>query len=307
LLFHPGNDPSIPASARLPRGGYYFDPVIRQGPIDEDKMDGRKDYENQNRLFNDDFLRYIENSATELYNNTNYALVGNFGMAGIGDLGRIPGMSQKETPGIRKPDEWYMAHLLYPQYIKDAFEHQIEVSMENLKLYKEALGDKIQVIVVSCTDFGTQKCEFISPDLFRELYKPYFARVNKWIHENTSWKTFFHSCGSIVNILDDMVDMGVDILNPVQCSANGMEPSYLKQKYGDRLTFWGGAVDTQKTLQFGTPEDVKREAIERLKIFSKGGGFVFNAVHNIQQSTPAENIAALFEAVREFNADTKQI
>lgn len=301
LYFHPQGDENIPASARLPKGGYYFDAIVRQEPIDEDNMDGRKDFESQYQLYTEGDLRFIENSATELYNNTAYSLVGSFGMAGIGDLGRIPGVSLKQTPGIRKPDEWFMAHLLYPKYIKDAYDYQIEMSLENLKLYKQAVGDKIQVIVVSCTDFGTQKSEFMSPDMFREFYKPYFAKVNKWIHENTSWKTFYHTCGSVVNILDDFVDMGTDIINPVQCSANGMDPKFLKNKYGDKLTFWGGAIDTQTTLQFGTPEDVKKEATERLKIFSKNGGFVFNAVHNIQQSTPVENIVAFFEAVHDFN------
>jgi Uroporphyrinogen-III decarboxylase len=297
LLFYPGG---AKPSARLPKGGYYFDPIVRQEPIDEDNLDGRRDYADQFKIYNDTELRFIENEATSLFNNTQYALVSNFGMAGIGDLGRIPGMNLAKTPGIRSNDEWLMAHLLYPNYIKEVFDYQIEISMENLKLYKQALGDKIEVIVVSCTDFGTQKGEFISPDLFRELYKPYFTKVNKWIHENTSWKTFYHTCGSIVKLLDDVVDMGVDILNPVQCSASGMDPAFLKEKYGHKLTFWGGAIDTQTTLQFGTPEDVKKEATERLRIFSKDGGFVYNTVHNIQHSTPVENIIAFFDAVSDF-------
>ena len=111
----------------------------------------------------------------------------------------------------------------------------------------------------------------------------------------------YHSCGSIPNLLEDFVDMGVDILNPVQCSAAGMDPKWLKEKFGDRLVFWGGSIDTQHTMARGTPEEVFREATERLEIFSPGGGFVFNAVHNIQHTTPVENIVAFFEAAKQFN------
>ncbi|MDR3644404.1 MAG: methyltransferase, partial [Clostridia bacterium] len=138
LLFHPGGDESAAASAKLPKGGYYFDPIFRQGPVDEENMDGRKDYADQYKLYSESDLDFIAKQGEDLYRNTRYSLVGNFGMAGIGDLGRIPGVAMKETLGIRNPEEWYMAHLLYPEYIKDAYDYQIEMSMENLKLYKQA-------------------------------------------------------------------------------------------------------------------------------------------------------------------------
>ena len=125
--------------------------------------------------------------------------------------------------------------------------------------------------------------------------------MNEWVHTYTSWKTFIHSCGSVVALLDDFIAAGFDVLNPVQCSASGMDPAHLKEKYGDRLVFWGGGVDTQKTLPFGTPEQVRREVLERCEIFSRNGGFVFDTIHNIQARTPVENIVAMIEAVREFN------
>ena len=139
--------------------------------------------------------------------------------------------------------------------------------------------------------------------MYREFYKPYHTKVNKWIHENTNWKVMYHTCGSIVNLLDDLAETGIDILNPVQCSADGMDPHMLKEKYGDRFVFWGGGVDTQKTLPFGTPDEVYDEVLERLKIFAPGGGFVFNTIHNIQALTPTENILAMFEAIRDYNKD----
>ncbi|GAI01068.1 unnamed protein product, partial [marine sediment metagenome] len=138
------------------------------------------------------------------------------------------------------------------------------------------------------------------PDMYRDIYKPFHKMVNEWIHKNTSWKIFYHTCGSIVSLLDDLVETGVDILNPVQCSAVGMNPTLLKEKYGERLVFWGGGVDTQRTLPFGSPEQVRREVAERCRIFERKGGFVFNAIHNIQPKTPTENIIAMFEAVKNF-------
>lgn len=302
VYVYPQGDTSVPPCAKLPKGGFYFDQIDRQEALDEDNLDGRRDYGEQFKVYDDSELRHLEAVSKDLYENTEYALVGNFTLASFGDLGGpIPAFQMKRTPGIRRVDEWMMAHLLYPQYIKDVYELQTEVCLENLKLLKEVIGDRIQIIRLSSTDFGTQNGEFISPDMFREFYKPNYTKINQWIHENTTWKILFHSCGSIVNLLDDFVEMGVDILNPVQCSAAGMDPRFLKDTYGDKLVFWGGAVDTQKTLQFGTPQEVRAEVLERLEIFSKGGGFVCNQIHNIQAMTPVENLLAFYNAVKEFN------
>jgi len=302
IYVYPQGDTSVPPCAKLPKGGYYFDQLDRQEEVDEDNLDGRKDYAEQFTVYDEEELRFIENRAKDLHDNTEYAIIGNFPMASYGDLGSsLPAFFLKRTPGFRRVDDWMMAHLLYPEYVQDVFGLQTEVCLENLKLLKEAIGGHMHILRLSSTDFGTQRGEFISPDLFRELYKPYYTKVMGWIHENTDWKILFHSCGSIVNLLDDFVEMGVDILNPVQCSATGMDPKFLKEKYGDKLVFWGGVVDTQQTLQFGTPEEVRAQVLERLEIFSKGGGYVINQVHNIQANTPVENLLALYGAVKEFN------
>ena len=152
--------------------------------------------------------------------------------------------------------DWLTWHLLNPEYIKDVYAYQTEVAIKNMEMLYEAVGDKIDIIYMSGTDYGTQRSEMISPDIFREIYKPFIKEVNDWVHTHTPWKTFYHSCGSIVNLLDDMHEAGVDILNPVQLSAAGMDGKMLKEKYGEKFTFWGGAVDTQKVLPFGTPEEV---------------------------------------------------
>jgi uroporphyrinogen-III decarboxylase len=155
-------------------------------------------------------------------------------------------------------------------------------------------------LFVTGTDFGTQTGPFISPKAYRSLYMPFHRQVNDWVHSHTSWKCFIHSCGSVVNLIPDFIAAGFDILNPVQTSAAGMDPRGLKERFGRDLVFWGGGIDTQQTLPFGTPEQVRAEVQERMRAFGPGGGFVFNPIHNVQSRTPLENLLALYQAVREF-------
>ena len=140
-----------------------------------------------------------------------------------------------------------------------------------------------------------------SVESFNELWLPYYEAINGWVHRNTNWKTLKHSCGSVARFYPSFIEAGFDIINPVQCSAAGMDPEVLKSAFGDRLVFWGGGVDTQKTLPFGKPGEVREEVLRRLEVFSPNGGYVFNAVHNIQARTPVANVVAMLEAVREFH------
>ncbi len=173
--------------------------------------------------------------------------------------------------------------------------------MANLARIQPLVGDRIQAVFLCGTDFGTQQSTFCSPAAFRELYLPYYRRINDWIHKHTAWKTFKHSCGAVRTLIPAFIESGFDILNPVQVSAAGMEAEKLKADFGKDLVFWGGGVDTQKTLAFGTPEEVRAEVLRRCEVFGRGGGFVFNAVHNIQANVPIRNIVAMFDAVKEFN------
>jgi uroporphyrinogen-III decarboxylase len=131
------------------------------------------------------------------------------------------------------------------------------------------------------------------------LYQPHHRKVNEWIHRHTAWKSFIHSCGAVEPLIGEFIASGFDILNPVQCSACGMEPAKLKQRYGDRLVFWGGGVDTQKTLPFGNRDEVAAQVAERVRIFGAGGGYVFNPIHNIQARTPVGNVVTMFRTARE--------
>jgi uroporphyrinogen decarboxylase len=144
-------------------------------------------------------------------------------------------------------------------------------------------------------DLAGQHGPLIAPALWRKIIKPRQARIIATIKAYTSAKVFYHTCGAATEFLDDLIEIGVDILNPVQVSAAGMETNALKKRYGDRLSFWGGGCDTQTILPFGTPAEVRAEVKRRLKDLSPGGGFVFNPVHNIQANVPPENIVAMFE------------
>lgn len=298
---YPQGDRSAPPSIHMPAGGYFFDIIDRAPEYDEDNLTPREDFKNFFSVMSDETARYYEKESTRLFTETEYGIIGNLGGAGFGDPGAMPAPFEKHPQGIRKFDEWCMAQALYPEYVHEVFEMQTEFMLKNLEIYKQACGDKIQICWVSGTDFGTQNAEFMSTPMFQDLYKPYYQRVCGWIHENTSWKTFFHTCGCVVNLLDDFVEMGMDIINPVQLSARGMDAKMLKDKYGDKLVFWGGGVDTQATLPQGTPEEVAAQVLERLPILSAGGGYVFNPIHNIVGDTRAENIWAAFKAVHDYN------
>lgn len=295
-------DMNYPPASVMPKDGYFFDHIERGSiPFDEDTEGGREDFKDDFGILTDEELRRIEDRCNYFHNNTEYGMIGGGALAGLGDFALIPGPNVKEPKGIRNIPDFMMAHMICPDYIHEIYEYQTEIALKNAELFKQACGDKIQAIVISGTDFGTQNGPFMSLESFREFYKPYYKKINDWVHKNTNWKTFYHTCGSVVTFLQDFYEMGVDILNPVQLSAEGMDGHMLKEQWGDKFTFWGGGVDTQKTLPFGTSEEVYKEVTERLELFSKGGGFVFNTVHNIQGQTTAENMMAMFQAIDDYN------
>jgi hypothetical protein len=299
LVQYPRGDRSAPPSGRMPKDGHFFDSIVRQEPIDEAALDPREWVEQTYSLYSEEDLRFLETESTRLYRDTEYSIVGNFAGGGFGDIAFVPGPHIPHPKGIRDPEEWYVSTIARRGYIEEIFRLQLELQMKNLEMYRQAVGDRMDVIVISGTDFGSQNGPFIAPQAYREMFKPLHKTMNDWVHAHTSWKTFFHSCGSIVAYLDDFAEAGVDILNPVQISAAGMAPESLKKGYGDRFVFWGGAVDSQHTFAFGTPDQVREEARHNIRVFGKGGGFVFNNVHNIQATVPTGNIVALFEAARE--------
>ncbi len=299
VLMYPEGDRSAPPSGRMPQGGYYFDTIVRQPPLHEDALDVRDNLEEFGPI-SDEELDHFQREAERLYRETDKAILANFGGTAFGDIALVPAPWLKHPQGIRDVEEWYVSTVTRREYIYEVFERQCALGLANLERIYQVVGDRVSVIFVTGTDFGTQKAPFLSKQTYRELYMPFHRRVNDWVHAHTTWKTFIHSCGSVLALLPDFIEAGFDILNPVQCSAAGMNPRTLKEQFGDRLVFWGGGVDTQGTLPFGSPEEVRREVCERIQVFGLGGGFVFNTIHNIQARVPPENLLALFDAVREY-------
>ncbi|MBD3308778.1 methyltransferase [candidate division KSB3 bacterium] len=299
IVQYPKGDRSAPPSGIMPKDGYYFDSIVRQEPIEEDKLDAKEWVEQSYSVYTDEDLRFLEETARHYYDNTEYALLGNFWGAGFGDIAFVPGPAIPYPKGIRDPQEWYMSTVIRKQYVKDIYHYAFEIQMKNLELYYQAVGDRLDIVVMSGTDFGSQRGPFISQAAYRELYKPLHKTMNDWVHEHTNWKTFFHTCGSIIELMDDFYEAGIDILNPVQVSAKGMDPEFLKTNYGEKFVFWGGAVNPQQTLPFGTPEAVREEVAHNLNVFKQDGGFVFNNVHNIQSNIPIENLMAMFETLKD--------
>uniref|UniRef100_UPI003216A9F1 uroporphyrinogen decarboxylase family protein n=1 Tax=uncultured Draconibacterium sp. TaxID=1573823 RepID=UPI003216A9F1 len=299
LLMYPKGDTSAEPCAKMPKASYFFDALIRQEPVVEEELNIDNNLE-EFELINETDLEHWRIEVDKAYF-SGKAVIASFGGTALGDIALVPGMSLTKPKGIRDVAEWYMSTVTRPDYVKGIFARQVEIAIENLKRIFAVVGNKVNAVFICGTDFGTQNSTFCSPEQFDELWLPYYKKINDWIHENTQWKTFKHSCGAVEGLMDNFIRAGFDIINPVQVNAAGMDPKKLKQNYGKDIVFWGGGIDTQQVLPFGTPKEVREQVLQSCEIFSKGGGFVFNAVHNIQANVPVENIVAMFDAIKEFN------
>jgi uroporphyrinogen-III decarboxylase len=271
----------------MPRDGFYFDtigyggwnPDFRPPPMESVRK------ASQSWVMKDETLRYLEDRARTRRQSTDKALVlGAWGAGGMHYVGKLT--------------EFLCLLATDRPYVRELFALGTEKGIENLRLLKDAVGENVDVIALCGLDFGSQRSEIFSRETFCEVYLPAYRKLFAWIHQNTRWKIFKHCDGSIPKLMGDLVEAGLDALNPVQTSATGMDPRWLKATFGQRLTFWGGGVETQSTLPFGTPDQVRAEVAERVRLFAPGGGFVFCPIHNIQPNTPPENILAAYETAR---------
>lgn len=299
ILIYPKGDISAAPSGRMPVSGFFFDAIVRQEPLDDANLNVEDNLEEFGE-FNEDDMAYWTCQA-ELAAGTDKAVLLNIGGTALGDIALVPAPFMTRPRGIRDVSEWYMSTVLRQDYLHQIFTAQTDIALKNLETALGIFGDSIDVLFICGTDFGTQDSQFCSVGDFNELYAPYYKKMNDWIHQHTGWKTFKHSCGSINPLLPSMIEAGFDIINPVQINARDMDPVMLKREYGDRVTFWGGGVDTQKVLPFGTPDEIKKQVLKQCKVLSAGGGFVFNTVHNIQANVPLENIVSMLDAIRQFN------
>lgn len=210
----------------------------------------------------------------------------------------LPSAFVHTTQYLRGFSDWFIDIAADKKLIGALFDAALDISLAMCQEILEQVGDQVDVLLAS-DDLGLQGSLMMSPDAYREMIKPRHRRYFQLLHDLSPAKVLFHTCGSVTDILDDLVEIGVDVLNPVQVTAKGMEPASLKQEYGDRLAFWG-AIDTQRVLPHGSVEDVQAEVRRRIEELGQGGGYVLGAVHNIQPDVPLENILTMYRHARAY-------
>ncbi len=297
---HAAGDRSFAPSGKMPAKGFFFDAIERNLEVDDDALDPADNLEEYGPIAEED-LRFFADAAARAAA-TGKAVVASFGGTGLGDIAFVPGMSLRNPKGIRGIEEWYISTVTRQDYIAEVFDRQIDIAIANYERLWSAIGENVDVVFTCGADFGTQESQFCSVETFNRLWLPHYRRMNDWIHTHTTWKVMKHSCGSIVPLIPSLIEAGFDIINPVQINAAGMDPHWLKDTYGDQVTFWGGGIDTQRVLPFGTSEEVRRHVREQYQTMGAGGGFVFNSVHNIQANVPIENVVAMIETLRSLRA-----
>lgn len=276
------------AFARSPEDGYYFDTLPQGDMLDDEDMPepSKLNYRAQT---NDEKLRALEETARRLYEDTEYALV--CGEA-IRDLQLMPG-------GMLN---WYDAMLNEPDLAGEYLSRAAEGGIEDLKVVHQAVGKYCSMLSIA-HDLGDRRGVTIGPELFRQVYKPHYKRLFTAWHEITGMRINMHSCGSVSDVLGDLVECGLDVFNPVQISCDRMNPADLKARFGKDLVFFGGAYDAVNTPP-GTPaEQVYRATCENIRALSKGGGYLFAGVHNTPADTPEEHLRAILRAYMDVRGE----
>ncbi len=202
---------------------------------------------------------------------------------------------------MRGFENLYMDMIEQPKYVEKLLEHTLQYWTDYLDVFLDEVGGCLHILSVG-DDLAMQTGPLFSPKLYQKLVKPYHKALYDFIHKKTGAKLWYHSCGSLNKLIPDLIDNGIDILNPVQINATDMDPAALKEKYGKELVFWGGGIDSQKVFSRGTPQEVDEQVKQLMEIFKPGGGYVFNTVHNTQADVPMENIIALWDAAKKYRA-----
>jgi uroporphyrinogen decarboxylase len=275
------------ATLRKPPSSFYFD--WQAFPIKEPTLEALTKISWPDPT---DPARYrgLRQQVLQLRSSTDRAL---FGMAPCGhDL-------FNQLLRVRGMEEGLIDLLTNQEFVEAFFDHLTDTICTAQDLFLNEIGDLID-IHFTADDLAGQAGPLISPNLYRKVIKPRWARIIQTIKSKTHARIFYHSCGAVESFLPDLIEIGVDIINPVQVSAVGMDTAGLKKKYGKHLSFWGGGCDTQRILNLGTPDRVREEVRQRIADLAPGGGFIFNPVHNIQPFVPVENVAALFQAAHDF-------
>lgn len=272
---------------RAPKGCLYYEPCYHSLAhlTDVSELDDWNP-----RPLSNAYLDGQRAQAKFLYENTDYAIQGSFG-------GNILETGQ----GLRGWEQFMIDMAADPEFTHTMLNKLVASHLANLKLYLEAVGDYVQTIYMG-DDLGTQTGMQISMAMYREYIGPHHKAIYQYVRQHSDVAVYLHSCGAVYDLIPAFIDEGVQILNPVQTSAVGMEPRRLKEEFGDKITFYGGGCDTQTVLSTATPDEIREHVRERMEIFKPGGGFIFSQIHNIQADVPPENVAAMLDAAYEFGA-----
>lgn len=279
--------------AKRPSNSWYFEPVIF--PLADAKT--IRDIESKQEIFEnfdwpffaDETIEDLGKKAKYLYDNTEYALMGNFAVH-VFMGGQL----------LRGFEQFMIDLVMQPEIAQCIMEHLVDAYIKRFEKFRKFVCPYVQIVNVN-DDLGTQEALQISPDLYRKLVKPYHKKLYEYIKTSGVF-LFLHSDGSIYDIIPDLIEIGVDILNPVQFTAKNMEIEKLKKEFGRDITFWGGGCDTQHILPYASVEKVKQHVRQCIGKLYSGGGFVFCQIHNIQPDVPPENIMAMYEAVKQFQS-----
>jgi uroporphyrinogen decarboxylase len=238
----------------------------------------------------DDPTRFtgVREEALRLRKETPYALCTNIG-----------GVVYEICWYMRGLERWFTDMIENPAFCEALLDRTLAFWMGYYDQFMKEAGDLIDVVMIG-DDLGGQSGPLFSPEFYRRIVKPRQKRLVQHIKSLTPAKVWYHTCGSVVPLIPDLIDNGIDILNPVQISAAGMDPKVLKSRFGDRLVFWGGGIDTQHVLPFASPDEVRKDVQRNLRAFKPNGGYVFNSVHNIQSGVPPQNIVAMFDAAYDY-------
>ena len=270
---------------RLPEDGYYFDqihyPLVEAADIAEVESYPLIDFSSEE-------LTWMEQEARKLHETTDKAIVC-----------RFRGSLFEAACSLRGWERFMMDLALEPKMAQAMVEKLTNHYLKNLPGYLRAVGEYSQVIVLG-DDLGNQKTTFMSPDMYRKMLKSYHKQIVQAIKDQSDLFVFLHSDGNIRKLIPDLIEIGIDILNPVQISAKDMIPEELKRDFGKDIVFWGAGADTQHVLPFASPEEIKQHVKELIDIFAPGGGYVFTQIHNIQANVPPENIIAMFDTAQEY-------
>jgi len=289
--------------AKMPVGGTFFDqisfPWIDGYPSKMDKLDEAM---NQSmwaafslspwdKAGENNFWEMLRSQTLKLKNETDKALIIGVG-CNLFEWGTF----------VRRMDNFMMDLYLEPENVERFLDALMEKHLATLEKVCNSVGDVVDFIKFG-DDLGGMNGPFMDPDTYRNIFKSRHKQLCDFTKKHSTAHTYLHSCGSIYQLIPDLIDAGFEVLNPVQTNATDMAPEKLKREFGKEVTFWGGGLESVGTLNSGIPEKVRSQVLERLEIFSQGGGYVFNTVHNILPDVPPENVVAMFDAVKEFNGE----